>query len=99
MDALLMLFVSALQPWLLERAKDWAWCPLMSRVGRYAPILNRVTPVLVATCTSAGVTFAFQDGTLTIAGLVPDQMLRGLLFAIGGSVTSHVAYHRAIKDE
>lgn len=99
MDAGLMLLISALTPWLLERLKTAAWFPFMSHVGKYAPILNRLTPMVVAAVMAAGITFQFDDaaGVLTIKGLVPSDIVRGLLLWAAGAGTQHLAYHRAIK--
>ena len=45
MDALTMLIVSTLTPFLLEKLKWAHWFPLMQP---YAPWLNRLTPVALA---------------------------------------------------
>lgn len=89
MDAILMFLVSNLTPALLEWLKTKAWFPFMAR---WAPVANRITPLVVAALVASGVTYQFHDGTLSISGLVPDQMLRGLLLAIGGAITQHVNY-------
>lgn len=94
MDGLLMLVVSAVTPWLLERLKHVRWFPLMQPI---APVLNRVTPAALAALVASGISYSFDGGTLTISGLVPDQIVRGLLLWVVGAGTQHVAYVRAIR--
>jgi len=97
MDGILMLLISALTPWLLERLKWARWFPLMAP---FAPVLNRVTPLALAALVAAGVTMQFDHatGVLMVSGLVPSEMLRGVLLWIAGAGVQHLSYERAIKD-
>ena len=96
MDGLLMLVISAVTPWLLEKLKWARWFPLMSP---YAPILNRVTPLMLAAIVAAGVTISFDQtaGVLMIRGLIPSDIVRGVLLWIAGAGVQHLSYERAIK--
>lgn len=94
MDGLLMLLVSAVTPWVLERLKSARWFPFMHPV---APVLNRLTPIVLAALVASGITYSFDGGTLTISGLLPDQIVRGLLLWLVGAGTQHLAYQRAIR--
>ncbi len=95
MDALVALVVSALMPRLLEALKTRAWFPLMHRS---APLLNRVTPVLVALGTASGITWSFDGGVLTVSGLVPDDILRGVLLWALSAAVQHGVYERTIRE-
>lgn len=95
MDAGLMLIVSVLTPWLLERLKWARWFPLMKP---YASWLNRVTPLVVAAAIAAGITFTVDDTGWTLKGPLPEDMLRGFLLWAVGAVTQHVTYERAKKS-
>jgi len=95
MDAIVMFVVSNLTPALLEWLKSKAWFPFMAR---FAPVLNRITPMVVAAIMAAGVTVQFADGVLSISGLVPDQMIRGVLLAVFGAVTQHVNYRVFVRS-
>lgn len=96
MDGLAMLVISAVTPWLLERLK-WAPYHWMRVMKPYSHWLNRLTPLVVAALVAAGVTVSFDEvsGTLTIRGLVPADMLRGVLLWAVGAVTQHLTYERA----
>jgi len=74
MDLLVMLVISNLTPWILERLKDAEWFPLMQRFTRYAPILNRVTPVVSTLLLTLGVHWTFEaanGGRFVLEGFVP----------------------------
>lgn len=94
MDGLLMIIISSFTPWLLERLKWWRWFPLMAPAAR---VLNRVTPLIVAAGIAAGITFNVTDSGWTLAGPLPQDMVRGVLLWLVGAGTQHLAYHRAIK--
>ena len=96
MDGLVMLLISALTPWLLERLKWARGFPLMQPM---APVLNRVTPLVLAAVIAAGVTFQFDQssGVLLISGLVPSDMIRGVLLWVAGAGVQELSYQRAIK--
>lgn len=96
MDALLVLLISVLTPWVLERLKYSRWFPFMQP---FAPVLNRLTPLVVAAITAAGVTVGFDQGSgvLTVGGLVPSDVIRGLLLWGAGALTQQVSYKRAIE--
>jgi hypothetical protein len=91
-----MLIISALTPWLLEQLKHARWFPWMRP---YIGKLNMLVPVLTAAIVASGITWAFDQtsGELTVKGLIPSDIFRGLLLWIGGSVTQHFSYERAIK--
>lgn len=95
MDGLLMIVISAVTPWLLERLKWQRWFPLMQPI---APVLNRVTPLILAAGVAAGITFNVDASGWTLSGPLPEDMLRGALLWVGGAVVQHASYHRAIKD-
>ena len=101
MDAAVMLVVSALVPFILERSKDWAWFPLMQRVHRFAPLVNRVTPLAISFLAAVGVTISFDasTGVLSIAGLVPEQVIRAGVLAVVGMVTNQASYHGLVKPK
>lgn len=94
MDGLLMFVISVLTPWLLERLKWARWFPLMKP---YASAFNRITPLVLSALVAAGITFQFDEasGVLMVSGLIPKDMVRGLLFWIVGAATQHLAYERA----
>ena len=94
MDAILVFVVSNVTPALLEWLKTKAWFPFMHRV---APVLNRVTPLAVAALVASGVTYTLEGGTLTVSGLVPDAMLRGMLLALVGAVTQQINYKLFVR--
>ena len=94
MDGLLMLVISSLTPWVMERLKFQRWFPLMHPI---APVLNRVTPIVLAGLVAAGVTVEFDHGTLSVSGLVPDQIVRGVMLWVTGYVVQEFSYRRAIK--
>jgi hypothetical protein len=96
MDGLLMLFISAFTPFLLEKLKWARWFPLMQPV---APVLNRLTPLVLSAIVAAGIVFNFNSvtGVLTISGLIPSDVIRGLLLWGGGALVQQLSYQRAIK--
>jgi hypothetical protein len=95
-DGLWMLVISALTPFILEKLKWQRWFPLMQP---YAAKVNRITPLIVSALVAAGITIDFDhvNGVLTIAGLIPSDIVRGLLLWTVGALTQHVSYERAIK--
>lgn len=95
MDLIVTLIVSNLTPWLMERLKSVSIFPMAA----FAPIANRVVPLLVALLVASGVTYEFHDGTLTIAHLVPSDMLRGVLLWIVGAVTQQIHYRMVIDPK
>ena len=97
MDGLLMFIVSAVTPWLLEQLTSWRRFPLMHP---YAPVLNRLTPIVLAGLVAAGITVSFDEvnGVLTIKGLIAEDIVRGLLLWIVGAGVQHFAYERAINQ-
>ncbi len=100
MDALLMLVVSAIMPWMLELSKDWSWFPFMQRVSKFAPILNRVTPLVVSFLAAIGITVGFdaQTGVFMLSGLVTSEILRAAILSIVGMVTNQMSYHGLVKQ-
>ncbi len=94
MDGLLLIVISSVTPWILERLKFQRWFPLMQPV---APVLNRITPIVLAGLVAVGVTVQFDKGTLSVSGLMPDEIIRGLLLWVTGYVVQEVSYRRAIK--
>lgn len=96
MDGLLVILISAITPWIMEHLKYSKWFPFMSP---FAPVANRVTPLVVAAITAAGVTVGFDHatGVLTISGLVASDVLRGLLLWGVGMITQQASYKRAIE--
>jgi hypothetical protein len=95
-DGVWMLFISAATPFILEKLKWQRWFPLMQP---YASKLNRITPLVVSALVAAGITIDFDhvNGVLTIAGLIPGDIVRGLLLWGFGAITQHVSYERAIR--
>lgn len=94
MDGLLMLLISALTPWLLERLKWARWFPLMQP---FAPVLNRVTPLALAAIVAAGVTFTVDSTGWTLKGPLPEDMVRGVLLWLVGAAVQHFSYERGIN--
>ena len=88
-------------PLLLEKAKDWRWFPFMSNIGRFAPILNRVTPLVAAAVVASGVhwTFDAAEGRLVVDGLMPQHMINGVALWVVGAFTQHYRYHKTIKGD
>lgn len=95
MDGLLVILISAITPWIMERLKFSKYFPFMQP---FAPVLNRLTPLVVAAITAAGVTVGFDQagGVLTVSGLVPSDVIRGLILWGAGALTQQVSYTRAI---
>jgi hypothetical protein len=101
MDLLVMLVVSNLTPWVLERLKDAAWFPLMQRFSRYAPILNRVTPVASTVLLTLGVHWSFEasgGGRLVLEGFVPtsDEVTKAGIVLASWAMQEY-RYRRTIK--
>lgn len=94
-DVLVSLLISALVPYVLERAKAWRWLPV---IQPYAPVLNRVTAVAVSIVTALGVTVSFDAelGVLTVAGLLPGEMLRLGMQAAGNWLVQELVYRTRI---
>lgn len=63
-----MLVWATISAWVLEKLKTQPWAPF---IQEYAPLLNRVTAVIVAVASAVGITFAWDPAahTLTIGGL------------------------------
>lgn len=93
--AILSLLISALVPSGLERLKRVPWAVF---IQPYAPLLNRVTGLVVAVLTSIGVTVSFdaEAGVATIAGLQPWVMARLALTAAGNWAVQEVVYRTRI---
>ena len=92
------LLVSAIAPKLLELLKPARWAPF---IKPYAPRLNRLTAVVVATLTTLGVTVDFDvaAGVLTIGGLHSDSLLRfGLTWLLNFALQETV-YRRYVNKE
>ena len=94
MDGILMLLISVISPWVLEKLKWARWFPLMQPV---APFLNRATPLMLSALIAAGVTIQFDQtaGVLMVSGLIPSDVIRGLLLWGVGATTQHLTYTRA----
>lgn len=96
MDALVMVLMSSVVPFLLEKGKTKWWFPFTQKV---APVLNRVTPLIIAFVTAVGISVSFDPstGVLSVMGLVPDQIMRAAFLAIVGFVTNQASYHGFVK--
>lgn len=96
MDGLLVILISAITPWIMEHLKYSKWFPFMSPIAPYA---NRITPLVVALITAAGITIGFDQttGVMTISGLVPSDIIRGVILWGVGIVTQQASYKRAIE--
>lgn len=93
-----MFIASNLTPWLLEQLKSVGWFPFMAHV---APVLNRLTPLVVAILMASGVSYTFEpsSGTLTVMHLIPMDIIRGLLLWAVGAVTQHVNYRLFVNRQ
>ena len=103
MDLILIFLISNLMPMFYENAKDWDWFPFMQRIGKWAPMLNRVTPFVGSLLLTLGIRWSFDasgGGSLTVDGLIPDQneLIAGLTFLVG-YLTQIYRYHKTIKRD
>lgn len=92
------LLVSAIAPKLLEWLKPARWAPF---IKPYAPRLNRLTAIAVATLTTLGVTVDFDAaaGVLTIGGLQAEPLLRFGLTWILNFALQETVYRRFVNTD
>ena len=96
LSLLVGLLVSAIAPKLLERLKPARWAPF---IKPYAPRLNRLTAIAVATLTTLGVTVDFDAaaGELTVGGLQAESVLRLGLTWILNFTLQETVYRRFVN--
>ncbi len=93
-ETIISLFFATITPAIFQWLKTQPWMPLIER-GR--PAINAVVAALVAAGNVMGVSYVFADGTLTITGLVIDDMVRLLVTFALAWITQEGIYRFGIK--
>ena len=95
--SMVTLLISLVTPLIMEYLKTKPWAPFLQQ---HAPTMNRVVAVLVSIGNTVGVSAAYDavTGTLTITGLILDDIARIGVTALLAFLTQEVVYRTQVKS-